>query len=153
MRNQRFGAPQADRQLHDLKMIEQSEGLLLAAFDIESEGRTRSRTLPVEHRLAGIAVLEKAEIVHPRYLGMVRQIFGDKTGVVVRSRHADLECFERAHQHPTGIRIELRANGAAPTHHLLDEVGVAADAAANEITVATDIFGQGAKRDVSAALQ
>ena len=28
-------------------MIEQREGLLLAAFDIEGGGRTRSRTLPV----------------------------------------------------------------------------------------------------------
>jgi hypothetical protein len=73
MRDQRFGATQADRYLHDLKMIEQGKGLLLAAFDIESEGRTRSRTLPVEHRLARVALLEEAEIVHPRYFGMTRQ--------------------------------------------------------------------------------
>src|SRR5271169_2117234 len=126
-------------------MVEQSEGLLFPAFDIESEGRTRSRTLPVEHRLAGIAVLEEAEIVYPRYLGMPRQIFGDETGVVVRPRHADLERFERAHQHPTRIRIELRADRAAPGHRLLHEVGVAADAAANEIAVAADIFGQRAQ--------
>jgi hypothetical protein len=93
MRYQCFGAAQADRQLHDLKMIEQSEGLFLAPFDVESEGRTRSRALPVEHRLAGVTLLEKTEIVHPRYLGMARQIFSDETGVGVRPRHADLERF------------------------------------------------------------
>ena len=49
--------------------------------------------------------------MHPRHLGMAGQIFGDETGVVVRPRHADLEGFERAHQHPTRVRIELRADG------------------------------------------
>ena len=68
-----------------------------------------SGALPVEHRLAGVALFEEAQIVHPRYLGMAGQIFGDKTGGVVRPRHADLGRFERAHQHPTRIRIELRA--------------------------------------------
>src|SRR3984957_3067683 len=119
-------------------MMEQGEDLLLAAFDIESEGRTRSGTLTVEHRLVGVALLEEAEIVHPRDLGMTREIFCDETGVRVRPRHTDLERFERAHQHPARIWIELRADGAAPAHHLLHEVGVAADAAANEIAVAAD---------------
>jgi hypothetical protein len=77
-------------------------------------GDHRSGTLPVEHRLTGVALLEEAEIVHPRDLEMTREIFGDETGVVVRPRHADLKRFKRAHQHPTRIRIELRANGAAP---------------------------------------
>src|ERR1700722_987851 len=123
-------------------MVKQGKGLLLAAFDIESEGGTRSGTLPVEHRLAGVALLEEAEIVHPRYLGMPRQIFGDDAGVGVRPRHADLERFERAHQHPTRIGIELRANRTAPAHHLLHEAAITANTAANEITVTTNIFGQ-----------
>src|ERR1700722_11830449 len=153
MRYQCFSTAQADRQLHDLKMIEQREGFPLAAFDIEGEGRTRSRTLPVEHRLVGIALLEEAEIVHPGDLGMARQIFRDETGVGVRPRHADLERFERAHQHPTRVRIQLRANGAAPAYHLLHEAGVAADAAANEIAVAADILSQRTQRNVRAAFQ
>ena len=80
--------------------------------------------------------------MHPRHLGMAGQIFGDETGVVVRPRHADLEGFERAHQHPTRVRIESRADGTAPAHHLLHEADVAADTAANEIAVAADILGQ-----------
>src|ERR1700677_5305215 len=120
-------------------MVEQRDGLLLAPFDIESEGRARSETLPVEHRLARIAFLEEAEVVHPRDLGMRRQIFGDETGIVIRARHPDLERFERAHQHPTRIWIKLRSDGAAPGHHLLHEGGVAADAAANEVAIAADI--------------
>ena len=91
--------------------------------------------------------------MHPRYLGMARQVFGDQPGVVVRASHPDLERFERAHQHPTRIWIKLRANGTAPGHHLLDEAGVAADAAADEIAMAADILGQGTQRDVSAAFQ
>src|ERR1700733_4606004 len=134
-------------------MVKQREGLLLAAFDIEGEGRTWSRTLTVEHRLVGVALLEEAEIVHPGDLGMARQIFSDKTGVGVRPRHADLERFERAHQHPARIWIELRADRAAPAQHLLHEVGVPADAAANEIAVAADILSQRTERDVRAAFQ
>src|ERR1700723_3503348 len=130
-------------------MIEQGKGLLLAAVDIEGEGRTRSQTLTVEHRLVRVALLEEAEIVHPGDLGMARQIFRDETGVGVRPRHADLERFERAHQHPTRVRIQLRANGAAPAYHLLHEAGVAADAAANEIAMAADILGQRTERNVS----
>src|ERR1700677_4304007 len=38
MRNQSFGSTQADRELYDLEVVEQREGLLLAAHDIESEG-------------------------------------------------------------------------------------------------------------------
>jgi hypothetical protein len=73
---------------------------------------------------------------------MTREIFGDDTSVGIRPRHADLERFERAHQHPTRIGIQLRADGTAPVHHLLHEAGVAADAAANEIAMATDTLGQ-----------
>src|ERR1700685_1573573 len=76
-------------------MVKQREGLLLAAFDIEGEGRTRSRTLTVEHRLVGVALLEEAEIVHPGDLGMARQIFRDETVVGVRPRHADLSSVSR----------------------------------------------------------
>src|ERR1700722_14132708 len=108
MRNQRFGATSAYRQFHHLKMVEQRERLLLTALDVESESRTRSGTLPVEHCLLWIALLEEAKIVHLRYLGMARQIFGDETGVIVRACHADLERFKRAHQHPTRVRIQLR---------------------------------------------
>ena len=61
--------------------------------------------------------------------------------------------FERAHQHPAGIRIELRADGAAPAHHLPHEAGCPADTAANEIAVAADVFGQGTQRDISAAFE
>src|SRR6202020_3581414 len=102
----------------------------------------RCRTLTVEHRLVGVALLEEAEIMNPRDLGMARQIFSDETGVGIRPRHADLERLKRAHQHPTRIGIQLRANRAAPAHHLLPVAGVAADAAANEIAMAADIFGQ-----------
>ena len=91
--------------------------------------------------------------MHPGDLGMARQIFRDETGVGVRPRHADLERFERAHQHPARIWIELRADGATPAHHLLHEVGVAGDAAANEIAVAADILSQRTQRDVRAAFQ
>jgi hypothetical protein len=91
--------------------------------------------------------------VDPRYLGMGGQIFGDETSISIRPRHADLERFERAHQHPTRIGIQWRANGAAPAHHLLHEAGVAADTAANEIAVAAGILGQRTQRDVSAAFQ
>ena len=59
MRNQSFGAAQAHRQLHDLKIVEKREGLLLAALDVEGEGRARRGALAVEHRLARIAVLEE----------------------------------------------------------------------------------------------
>ena len=65
-------------------MVEQREGLLLAAFDIESEGRARTGTLPVEHRLAGVALLEEAEIVHSRYLGVAREIFSDENAEELR---------------------------------------------------------------------
>src|ERR1700723_4272681 len=151
MRNQRFGATQAYRQFHHLKMVEQRERLLLTALDVESESRAGRGTLPVEHRLPWIGLLEEAKIVPSRYFGVSRQVFGDETGVVVRASHADLERFKRAHQHPTRVRIELRADGAAPAHHLLHEAGVAADAASNEIAMATNIFGQRAQRDVCAA--
>ena len=109
--------------------------------------------MPPVSAMARVAFLEEAEIVHPRDLGMARQIFGDETGVVVRARHADFERFERAHQHPAGIRIELRADGAAPAHHLFHQAGRAADAAANEIAVAADVLGQGTQGDISAAFQ
>src|SRR5580704_4020947 len=48
-------------------------------------------------------------------------------------------------------RIELSADGAAPAHDLSHEASGAADAAADEIAVAADIFGERAQRDVGAA--
>ena len=42
---------------------------------------------------------------------------------------------------------------ATPAHHLLHEGRLAADAAADEIAVAADIFGQRAQGDIGAAFQ
>src|SRR3984957_3429168 len=113
-------------------MVEERESLLLAAFDVKSESRARRGTLPVEYRLPWTALLEGAELVPPRNFGVGRQIFGDETGIGVGARHSDLERFKRAHQHPTRVGIKLGADGAAPAHHPLHEVDVAADAAANQ---------------------
>src|SRR5271156_6407654 len=42
MRDQRFGAAQTDRQLHDLEIVQQRERFL-APCDLESEGRAKRR--------------------------------------------------------------------------------------------------------------
>src|SRR5476649_1990610 len=93
MGNQCFSAAQADRQLHDLEIIEQREGLLLTALDIKSERRARRRALPVEYRLARVAFLEETEIMHLGDFRMSRQIFGDEPGVLIRARRANLKRF------------------------------------------------------------
>src|SRR5580692_5558468 len=95
MGDQRFGTTQTHRQLHDLKIIEQRKSLLLAALDVEGKGRTGRGTLPIEYKLARIALFEKAEIVNLGDLGMARQIFGDEPRVVICARHADLQRFKR----------------------------------------------------------
>jgi hypothetical protein len=89
--------PKLDRQLHDLKMVEQREGLL-AVFDIESEGLARTGTFAGRTPSCGVALLEEAEIVRSRYLGVAREIFSDETGVVVRTGHADLELRARGYR-------------------------------------------------------
>ena len=43
---QRFGAAEADRQLEDLQGVEEGERLLLAALDVEREGRAGAGALP-----------------------------------------------------------------------------------------------------------
>ncbi len=73
VRDQRLGAAEADRELHDLEIVEERESLPLAALDVEGEGRARCRALPVEDRLARVALLQVAEIVQPGDLRMSRQ--------------------------------------------------------------------------------
>src|SRR3981081_4914225 len=51
MARERLGTAEADRQLEDLQGIEESERLLLAALDVEGEGRARPRALPGIDRL------------------------------------------------------------------------------------------------------
>ena len=61
--------------------------------------------------------------------------------------------LQRAAQHPAGMRIELRADGAAHGADRFQSGSRADDGAADEIAVAADIFGQRIERQIGAMLE
>ena len=74
-------------------------------------------------------------------------------GVVVGPAHANVERLQRAHQHPAGVRVELRAQRRAPALHLPHQGVGARDRSTDEVAVAADIFRQREQRQVGAVQQ
>src|SRR5258708_17123687 len=142
MAGERLGTAEADRQLEYLQGIEESERLLLAAFDVEGEGRARPRALPCIDRLCWRAILQERQVVHLADLGMIAEKLGDTPGIRVGSLHPEPERLERAPQHPAGERIELRADAAAQHLDWPDGPLRAKGGAGDEVGVTAHILGQ-----------
>ena len=83
---------------------------------------------------------------------MLTQETGDGLCIAVGAFHADLQRFQRAAEHPAGMRIELRADGAAQRLHLLHHRLAAKRRAGDQVGMAADIFGQRIERDIGAML-
>src|SRR3546814_8441223 len=77
---QRLGAAEADRELGDPERIEKGETLLLAALDVEREGRARAGAVAAED-IGLRVVLQKAELTDAPDLGVVAQEFAPLGGL------------------------------------------------------------------------
>src|SRR3954470_20018597 len=101
---QRLGAAEADGEMRDAERIEEGEGLLLAALQIEREGRAGAGAVAaVDVRLPGVAaVLEEAEIADALDLGVVAKEAADLVRILPGPDHPELEGLEAPQQHPSG---------------------------------------------------
>src|SRR4029079_10494855 len=93
------------------------------------------------------------EVMQLAHLRMLAQELRDGRGIVIGLFHADGERFERAPEHPAGMRIELRADGAAQRPDRLDDGKLAHCGPGDEVGMAADIFGGRIDRDVSAMVE
>src|SRR4051812_4404549 len=91
---ERFRTAQAYRQLGDLERVQETEGLGLAALQIERKGRSRAGAMAVVDIRLARAFLKKAEIADELDLGMTAQPSADLGGIFARAGHAQFERFE-----------------------------------------------------------
>ena len=150
MRHQGFGAAEADREFDDLQRIEQPKRFRFAALDREAEGRAGARALSVEHVSIAASRFEKSEVVDGGDLVVRPQEARDQGRVHGGPVHAQRHRLHRPHDHPRGVRVELRAERAAQfldrSHHLAR----ADDAAGDQIGMPADILGQRIHHDIGA---
>jgi fumarylacetoacetate (FAA) hydrolase family protein len=99
-------------------------------------------TLPFVHGISRIGLVDEAKVIDFLDSGMCAEILGDSGGVLVSPRHAQAECFQRAEQHPSGVRIGLGAEGAAERADRLHNGAIANHRTRDQVRVTTDILGQ-----------
>ena len=147
-----LGAAEADREMGDLQGVEEGEGLLLAALQIEREGRAGAGAVAaVDVGLAGVAaLLEEAEIADALDLGMVAQEAAHLVRILAGPDHSQLERLEAPQEHPGRIGIGDRADRVAEHPDGVDQLLRAGDPAGDEIGMAAGIFGQRIDREVGA---
>src|SRR5438045_1532889 len=105
--NQRLGAAKTDCEFAHCELVEKGEGFPLAASDIEGERRAWCGRLSHEDRFSRVVVGEETEIIHIGDLLILTKIFSQATCIGTRALRTDLQRFERAQQHPAGIRVQL----------------------------------------------
>src|ERR1700733_8940651 len=117
MRHQSLGASQAHRELDHLQGVEQAKRLRLAALDRKSECRAGALALPPEHRVSRVVRTQEAQVIDARDLRVAAQKTRHQGGVLRRLVHAQRQRLHRAHDHPGGVGVELRAERAAQFLH------------------------------------
>src|ERR1700674_4242841 len=113
MASERLRPAEADGELDYFEPIEEGEGLGLSSLDLKREGRAGRARLPLHERPRPIARREQRRIVDPRDLRVPGEEFRDLAGIGGSALDAQRQGLERAAQHPAGMRIKLRADGAA----------------------------------------
>ncbi|OJH20872.1 hypothetical protein BLX88_00220, partial [Bacillus obstructivus] len=83
---------------------------------------------------------------------MIAQEIRDGARIVIGLFHADAQGFQRAAEHPAGMRVELRADGTAQRLDLFHHGLRAERRTGDQIGMAADIFGQRVQGDVGAVL-
>jgi hypothetical protein len=144
--------PRLTASLNIWRALRNGEGRRLSALDVEREGRARAGALLGRRRAWRANRVEERQIVHLARPWDGRGEFGDDAGRWRWPFPSAAQRLQRAAQHPAGMRIELRADGAAQRldrlHHRLGAQRRAGD----QVGMAADIFGQRVDRDIGAML-
>jgi hypothetical protein len=109
--------------------------------------------LPVEQRVLRITRFQEAQIVNVCNLGVSGEVRRNPRRIVSRGPHAQRQGFHRAHDHPRGVRVKLRAQRAAQRPNRFERGDRTNDAAGDQIGMAADILGQRIHHDIGAVLQ
>ena len=150
---ERFGAPEAHRELEDLEGVQDAERLRLAAPHVEREGRARRLALRLVDAPLRRALGQVGEVVHLRDRRVLGEEGGDDLAVAVGAAHAQRQRLERAAEHPAGMRVELRADGRAQQAHGPHGLARAERRAGDQVRMAADVLRQRVDGDVGPVLQ
>src|SRR3954463_16361116 len=101
---ERLRAAETHREVGDLQCIEERERLLLAALEVEREGRARASAVAPEDVGLARPVLEKAEIADLLDLRMGPEEIAYLGGVLTGAAHPEFERLEASEQHPGRVR-------------------------------------------------
>ena len=85
---------------------------------------------------------QERQIVHLCHPGMIAQKLGHDPGIAVAALHPQRERLERPADHPAGMRIELRADGAAQLLDRLHQRLASQRCAGDQVGMPTDVLGQ-----------
>ena len=85
----------------------------LAADNIERKSGACTKALPREHTSGGRGFVVMSEVVNPLHLVVVAQIIRHEPRILVGLFHPQAQRFERAAEHPAGMRIQLGADRAS----------------------------------------
>ena len=89
-----------------------------------------------------------SEVVNPLHLVVVAQIVSHEPRILVRPFHPQAQRFERAAEHPAGMRIQLGADRASQRLDLFHERLRAERSAGDQVGMAADILGQRVQRKI-----
>src|SRR3982751_1270393 len=136
--------------MRNLQRVEEGERLLLAALQIEREGRTGAGAMAVVDVRLPRSFFQKAEIADAFDLWMLAQEFAYRDRVLAGALHPEFKRLEAPEQHPGGIRVADAAHDV--THHtrLVDYGSLADQRAGYEGAVTARIFGQAVDAEVGA---
>ena len=109
----RLRAAQAHRQLEDLQRVQKSRRCRLAADNVERKRGARTQALSREQTAGGGGFVVMREVVNPFHLVVVAQIIRYVPRILVGLFHSQAQRFERAAEHPAGMRIQLGADRAS----------------------------------------
>ncbi len=150
--DQRFRATKTDRQLEQLQPVDHTERQRPIIIDEHRKGRTGAGALPIIDR-AFCRADRMVRVQHLAGQNVLRgQLCRHFRATFRRPLHPQGQGFHRPRQHPTGMRVKLKAKGAAALPDRLDQIGPACHTARYQIAMAPDIFRQRIDTDIDPQL-
>ena len=149
---ERLRSAEADCQLGDFQRVEETETFRFAAPDEDREGAACAEAVAIVNVLLP-RILDHAEIAQPFDFGMAFEESADFCRILARALHPQFHRFQRAQQHPGGVRIGNAAHRVAQGANGVEPFLRAGNAARNQIRMAADIFGERIDHQIRAMLQ
>jgi len=152
MLDERFHTTKRNSKLEVMKVVQNSERLLLATLDKESDIGTRARVLFLEDADLLLTHGLAARVVDGFHCGVSKKEVNDLTSIICLSTHAKLKSGEGAGQEPGSVGLRDCSEDSAHCLDLADKLFAASCKTSNDIRVAADELGCRVHNNISAKL-